>query len=129
MKDTLWEGICEGKPIKITGEQVGSDVHVEIEVLTEGFLTDLIGGAVSFAKAHPFLSAIAVSPWASMALDSIKKYNQAKDSALKFFTKELAKRGEYTKMVRELERSGQYKIVKQGYRDSGYYWELHRRGF
>lgn len=127
MKETLWEGICEGKPIKITGEQVGLDIHVEIETLKEGFLTDLVGGAVSFAKAHPIMTTVALAPWAKLAYDAFKKYKLAKDTALKFYTKDIVKRGEYFKMVRELERSGQYKLVKQGYRDSGYYWELHRR--
>jgi hypothetical protein len=127
VKDVLWEGICEGKPIKITGERVGLDIHVEIETLKEGFLTDLVGGAVTFAKAHPFMTAIALAPWAKLAYDAFKKYQLTKDTALKFYTKDVNKRSDYFKMVRELERTGQYKIVKQGYRDTGYYWELHRR--
>ena len=127
MKDILWEGICEGKPIRITGEQVGADVYVEIEILREGFLTDLVGGAVSFAKASPVMTTIALAPWAKLAYDAFKKYQLAKDTALKFYTKDINKRGDYHKMVRELEKTGHYKTVKQGYRDSGYYWELHRR--
>lgn len=127
MKDVLWEGICQGKPIRITGEQKDQSIHVDIEILREGFLTDLVGGAVRFAKAHPIITGIAMAPWAKLAYDAFKKYKLAKDTALKFYTKDLNKRAEYFKMVRELERSGQYKIVKQGYRDSGYYWELHRR--
>ena len=127
MKEVLFEGICEGKPIRITGEQDGLDVNIEIETLCEGFLTDLVGGAVSFAKAHPVMTTIALAPWAKLAYDAAKKYKQTKDTALKFFTNDVAKRSEYFKMVRELEKSGQYKIVKQGYKGTGYYWELHRR--
>jgi hypothetical protein len=123
----LWEGICEGKPIRITGEQVGSDLSIEINAITEGFLTDLVGGAVSFAKAHPIITTVALAPWARIAYDAFKKYKLTKDTALKFYTKDINKRNEYFKMVKELERTGQFKIVKQGVKDTGYYWELHRR--
>ena len=68
-----------------------------------------------------------MTPWAKLAYDAIKKYKQTKDTALKFYTDDVGKRSEYFKMVRELERSGQYKLVKQGYKGTGYYWELHRR--
>lgn len=125
--ETLWEGICEGEPIKINGERVGKDIHIEIETIKEGFLTDLIGGAATFAVAHPFVTAIALAPWAKLAFDALKKYKLAKDTALKFYTKDINERSKYFKMVKELEKTGQYKLVKQGVRDSGYYWELHRR--
>jgi hypothetical protein len=124
----MWEGICEGKPIKITCEQQENlDVQIDIEVLQEGFLTDLVGGAVRFTKAHPIMTTIAIAPWARLAYDAVKKYKLAKQTALKFYAPNQTKRAEYFKMVREIERTGQYKIVKQGYRDTGYYWELHRR--
>ena len=127
MKEQLWEGICEGRAVRISGEQNGKDVHIEIETVNEGFLTDLVGGAVSFGKAHPFITAIALAPWAKLAFDALKKYKLAKDTALKFYTKDVNERSKYFNMVKELEKSGQYKLVKQGRRDAGYYWELHRR--
>lgn len=126
MKQQLWEGICEGKPIRITGETVGSDIHIEIEDITEGFLTDLVGGAISFTKAHPFMAAIAVAPWAKLAYDSLKKYNMAKDTAVKFYAKNQPEQIKYWKMVRELEKSGTFKLYKHGHKSPGYQWELRR---
>jgi len=128
VKETMWEGICEGKPIKITCEQQQNlDVQIDIEVLEEGFLSNLVGGAIGFAKAHPIMTTVALAPWAKLAHDAVKKYKQAKSTALKFYAPNLTKRAEYFKMVREIERTGQYKIVKQGYRNTGYFWELNRR--
>ena len=127
MKQQVWEGICEGNPIRINVDHVGSDLVVEIEDLKEGFLTDLVGGAITFAKAHPFMTAIAVAPWAKLAVDSLKKYQLAKDTAVKFYAKDMPEKVKYWKMVRELERGGNFKLHTHGYKNTGYYWELRRR--
>lgn len=127
MEQVLWEGICGGEPLKVIAKSTETGVEIRIEPITEGFLTDLVGGAVTYAKAHPVLATIAVAPWAKMAHDAFKKYKLTKDTALKFYAKDQPERTKYFKMVKELEKTGQYKTVKSGYRGTGYYWELDRR--
>ena len=123
MKELIWEGVFDGKAAQLHVESEGNTLICSLTPLTEGFLTDLIGGAVSFSKAHPFITG-AMAGW---AWDSIKKYNDAKKYALKFYAKDFSEQSKYWKMVKELEKTGSYRLVTHGYKGgAGYYWGLNK---
>lgn len=120
--EKIWEGIFRGRPSEILVKQQGNTTEIIINDSTEGVLVEIFKGAVSFAKSHPFLTGfLAAAAW-----DAVKKYNEAKRTALKFYAKEPKDRPKYITMIKELEKDG-FRIVNQGYiRGTGYFWELNR---
>lgn len=120
--EKIWEGIFCGKPTELLVKHQNGITEIIINECTEGILVEIFKGALSFAKAHPFLTGfLAAAAW-----DAVKKYNEAKKSALKFYAKEPKDRSKYITMIKELEKDG-FRIVNQGYvRGTGYFWELNR---
>lgn len=123
MKETVWEGVFRGEPTRIVAESNGEYTSYEIQLVTEGFLTDLAKGATSFAKAHPYITGF----MAGWAWDAVKEYNKAKKNAIRFYAKDLPERTKYSKMVDELVRKQGYHVVKKGYKGTGYEWHLQKR--
>ena len=123
MKQILGQGVYDGKVCQLVVETVDDIDTCQFEPITEGFLHDIISGATSFAKAHPFLTAIG----ATWAWDAIHKYKQASKAAMRLYSPDSSSRGQYFKMVDEMKKNGYY-VTKQGWHGgSGYYWELDRR--
>ena len=83
----------------------------------------MLHGLKNAVKAHPFLAGMA----ASYAVDALSTYFKNKKYTTKFFAKDLSERGFYRKMVEQLLRTGNYKLVKQGYGNGNTFeWELIR---
>jgi hypothetical protein len=121
VKTCIWEGLIRGVPHQLLVEE-GEELVVSLEKSSSGPLFEVFAGLKTFVSAHPFLTGYLTG----MGLDALKKYNEAKKTAIKLYAKDVTERSKYTAMVKEMEKNG-YKIVKQGYiHGTGYYWELNR---
>lgn len=122
-RKVIWTGVYQHTISELLVTEDDKGMHCEIRPVNEGLLHNIAKGAMSFAKAHPFITGWA----AAAALDSLRKYNEAKKQAIHFYAKDMPERIKYTKMVKEMEKNG-YRVVKSGYKGgSEYFWELHRR--
>ncbi len=124
MSIELWQGFLKGQPHRLLVEDRDETTTIILEPVREGFLTDLLKDTVSFAKNHPFLTGML----AQHAYDSVKKYIQAKSSALNLYAKDVSERPKYQEMIKDLEKNG-WKVVKSRYvpGSTQYHWELHRK--
>lgn len=120
----LWEGIISAQAAKLYVTELDEGIELyRLDTVEEGLLSSVVSGTLSFAKAHPFLTAA----MASYAWDAVKKYNQAKKNALMFHTTNSWDRDKYWTMVKQLERDGSFKLVKHGRDGVGYFWEMHKK--
>jgi hypothetical protein len=118
-KETLWEGMVSGKPLKMVVE----NNTIVFEPLTEGLFANIASGAWGFAKAHPVISTIA----GIAAVDAWKKYKDKINKTVKFQAKDRSERLSMEPVINQMVKSG-YKIVKQAYKGaSGYEWQLEKK--
>lgn len=95
---------------------------VKIEKLDESLFKSISSGVIGFAKANPFLTAIA----GVAAVDAVKKYN-ANKRLVKFQAKDRTERKTMQAVVDMMTKSG-YRVVKQKHVGaSGYEWELSKK--
>lgn len=118
MQISLWEGFIVGEPYRLLVEEGNNTFHATLELLTEGPLADFAKGTLSFAKNHPLLVGVGVA----YAADAVRSYTKTKGS-VKFHANNEMERSKFQPIVKDLEKLG-WKVVKAGYKGSGYDWEV-----
>ena len=126
-KEIIFEGNIENfdGPLGSDPELLSIQLYLEegklgssIKNSAGGFIKG-IGSAIS---KHPFLSGV----MAGFATDALKKYTRNKRNTITFYGKSFREKNFYKKMIKDLESSGHYKIVRNQFVDGGQMWQLKR---